>query len=250
MKQLAAWGMAGVVLGLSTFVPGVAVGASLPADDLAGTWSCRTAYGIVASVTVRADRDAIVVTDSTNFVSRTIVTRLVPSPPQGWHFETSARASGSADEWNGNEWTLNGVTDDGRGTRPYHTAYQLVDAQTLRISRWTNDRTVTGDVALCRRGNSPPDPSICVTPNVPAVTLRAAMPQTPPMAAQQGVQGTVQVLVMLDADSNVTSTRISSSTSVMFNAAAIDAVRHSMFRTAMRDCRPIPSEYLFSVRFN
>jgi TonB family protein len=84
---------------------------------------------------------------------------------------------------------------------------------------------------------------------VPATTLRAVEPDMPTIAQQQGIQGTVQVIVSLDATSHVTATKIQSSPSNVLNAPALSAARQSQFQTEIRDCKPIAADYIFSVDF-
>lgn len=90
----------------------------------------------------------------------------------------------------------------------------------------------------------------CARPNVPASTIRASEPDTPPLAAQQGISGTVQVLVSLDTDGKVTSARVQSSPSAILNDAAIAAAQRSQFTPEIRNCRPIAAGYIFSVEFS
>jgi len=94
-----------------------------------------------------------------------------------------------------------------------------------------------------------PTPLSCARPDVPATTIRAAEPETPPLAQQQGISGTVAVIVSLDAQSRVIATRIQSSSSAVLNAAALDAARGSHFKTEIRNCDPIAADYIFSVDF-
>ena len=94
-----------------------------------------------------------------------------------------------------------------------------------------------------------PTPLSCARPNVPATTLHALEPETPPMAVQQGISGTVGVVVSLDAQSHVVGTRIQSSPSALLNQPALNAARGSQFRTEVKNCEPIAADYLFSVEF-
>ena len=93
-----------------------------------------------------------------------------------------------------------------------------------------------------------PQPA-CARPNAPAVVLRAVEPDTPAIAQQQNIGGTVQVVVDLDERSEVTGARLQSSPSAILNAAALSAARRSTYRTQIRDCRPVPSEFVFSATF-
>jgi TonB family protein len=89
----------------------------------------------------------------------------------------------------------------------------------------------------------------CASPNRPVQVIRAVEPDTPAMAQQQGISGTVQVVVSLDATSRVTGTRVQSSPSSVLNSAALSAARQSQFQTEIRDCKPIAADYIFSVDF-
>lgn len=95
-----------------------------------------------------------------------------------------------------------------------------------------------------------PTPLSCARPNVDAATLHAVEPDTPPLAQQQGISGTVQVVVSLDATSHVTSTKVQSSPSAILNNAALSAARQSTFQTQIVNCKPIAADYIFSVEFN
>ncbi len=90
----------------------------------------------------------------------------------------------------------------------------------------------------------------CARPNVPAAVIRPAMPDEPPMAQQQGITGTVQVVVSLDPGSRVVGTRIQSSPSAILNAAALSAARQSVFQTEIRNCVPIASDFILNVQFD
>ena len=92
-------------------------------------------------------------------------------------------------------------------------------------------------------------PQSCARPNVAASTIHAVEPDTPSLAQQQGIQGTVQVVVSLNESSRVTGTHVQSSPSAVLNAAALSAARQSTFQTEIRDCKPIAADYIFSVEF-
>jgi len=94
-----------------------------------------------------------------------------------------------------------------------------------------------------------PTPAICARPNVAASVIKAVEPDTPALGAQQGIYGTVQVVVSLNAESQVTATRIQSSPSAVLNQAALAAARRTTFQTGIRDCRPIAADYIYSVEF-
>jgi uncharacterized protein len=101
-----------------------------------------------------------------------------------------------------------------------------------------------------RPGATDPPPVRCARPNVPAMVLNAVTPDTPPIAQQQGISGTVQVVVSLDPTSRVVGTRIMSSPSAILNQAALAAARASTFQTEIYECRPIAADYIYTVSFN
>jgi TonB family protein len=92
-------------------------------------------------------------------------------------------------------------------------------------------------------------PSACARPNVDAGTLHVVPPVMPAIAEQQGITGTVQVIVTLDEASHLTGARVQSSPGAFFNAAAIAAARHAAFQAPVRDCRPQGGSFVFSVEF-
>jgi outer membrane biosynthesis protein TonB len=94
-----------------------------------------------------------------------------------------------------------------------------------------------------------PTPLSCARPQVPATTVRALEPETPPLAQQQGITGTVNVVVSLDALSRVVAARIQSSPSAVLNGAALAAARGSQYRTEVKNCEPVAADYIFSVDF-
>jgi TonB family protein len=107
----------------------------------------------------------------------------------------------------------------------------------------------TAAAAQTSTPRSTPTPAPCARPNVAAMTVHPVEPATPPMAKQQGITGTVQVVVSLDENSQVVGARIQSSPSAILNAAALAAVRASTFQTEIRDCRPLARDYIYTVDF-
>jgi len=92
-------------------------------------------------------------------------------------------------------------------------------------------------------------PLTCARPNVSASVIDAATPDDPPMAAQQGITGDVQVVVSLDATSHITNTHVQSTPSVLLNQAALTATKQSKFQTEIKNCVPQASDYIFTVTF-
>lgn len=89
----------------------------------------------------------------------------------------------------------------------------------------------------------------CAHPNVLAGVLQRAEAELPAMAEQLGIQGDVQVVVSLDAQSRVTNVAVQSSPSKILNRAALDAARASKFQTEIRNCLPVAVDYLYVVAF-
>jgi protein TonB len=96
---------------------------------------------------------------------------------------------------------------------------------------------------------APPTPLACAHPNVAATTLQAAEPEIPQMAQQQGITGTVTVVVSLDTTGHVTNARVQSSPSALLNNAALTAAKQSRFQPAIENCKPIAADYTFLVEF-
>jgi outer membrane biosynthesis protein TonB len=94
-----------------------------------------------------------------------------------------------------------------------------------------------------------PTPLSCARPDIAATTIRAVEPETPALAQQQAISGTVAVIVSLDTHSRVVATRIQSSPSAVLNGAALAAARGSQFKTEIKNCEPIAADYIFSVDF-
>jgi hypothetical protein len=235
-----------------------AVAAGGPAGDrvadLKGEWNCRTEYGYPGRLTVGAVGDALVVADETRYPSttRTRHERYRRDAASGdWRAESDDDYGfeGRGPAWTGDAWRLDGVMRSrSTGTSvDAHLLYERRDDGMLRVSRWTSNPSAARYVELCRRGGVPPDPSTCVVPNLPAIALTAGEPDVPWLGSESG---SVQVAVSLDADSKIVSTAIASSPSVSLSAAALSVARRSTFHTAQRDCRKVPSQYLFTVDFN
>ncbi|WP_317996757.1 energy transducer TonB [Vulcanimicrobium alpinum] len=96
---------------------------------------------------------------------------------------------------------------------------------------------------------STPSPLACSRPDLPPTVLRAATPETAPMAQLQGVVGTVRVVVSLNAQSRVVAARVESSPSVLLNRSALAAARTSQFKTQIKNCEPVAADFLFDVTF-
>jgi Gram-negative bacterial TonB protein C-terminal len=170
----------------------------------------------------------------------------------GWHVTPDAAGfEGSGPAWSGDSWVLDGAFRPRWLPKPEPRQMHLerLDADTVRMY-WTLGKPEdTAEGELCRRGAVPPDASVCVVPNAPAYVVQAVEPDISAAALNQRPVGTVRVLVSLDADSRVTGAAIVDSPSVLLNGSSITAARRSTYRTALRDCKPVPSQYVFSVSY-
>jgi TonB family protein len=86
-------------------------------------------------------------------------------------------------------------------------------------------------------------------PNADARTINAAQPETPAIAQQQGITGTVVVLVTLDENSKLVDAKIAKTASPLLNNAALQAARQSTFKTRIVACKPVADSYNFIVDF-
>ena len=89
----------------------------------------------------------------------------------------------------------------------------------------------------------------CKSPDVAARTIVQAAPDEPPIAQQQGITGSVNVLVQIDQTSRVTAANAISAPSELLVAAALAAAHRSIFQTAIVGCMPVRSNALIGVDF-
>jgi TonB family protein len=90
----------------------------------------------------------------------------------------------------------------------------------------------------------------CAQPNLIATTVFVRGPDLPQDAIGRAAAGVVHVVVPLDARSAIGDAHLlRSSGDRVLDAAALDVVRHSEFRTATFRCRPVAGTYLFTVAF-
>lgn len=91
------------------------------------------------------------------------------------------------------------------------------------------------------------DPTACHTPDTPARVLKAAQVISAPGLGG----GVVQVRVHLAPDSSIVSTDVVDPNSGVryYNLRALAAARASVYATAMVNCRPVETDYVFGFRF-
>lgn len=213
--------------------------------ELAGTWTCRSPFGTRSTVVYRSDGRAIVADETYADGSSARHDRFTPDRAGGWRIEhTTAgdRSTGHAPPWTADSWVID-VADRSK------IRYERIDDRTIRrtIAGWSG---VAYDGVVCAKGDAPPDPALCALRDVPTRVMRAVEPDTPLAAMQSRISGIVQVLVSLDAGGNVTNATIQRTASPVLNDSALGAARQSTYRPALHDCKPIPSQYIFSVDYS
>ena len=87
-------------------------------------------------------------------------------------------------------------------------------------------------------------------PNADATVVNAVAPDTPPIAAQQGITGTVVVQISLDANNHLVGAKVTKSPNPLLNNAALAAARQSTFKTEIVNCKPTASDYNYLVEFD
>jgi len=233
--------------------------ASSPAADrlatLLGSWTCRDGANVVSSLAVSRDRDAIVAAERKPIPDGPTVTETqrfrFDAAKAAWQVEGDGlyrHFSGTAPSWTGTEWNVTGTwtftNAFGGIVNRAPRAIRYVRAGDGPLYRGTpDDGPARVDGEVCVPGNAPPDTALCPAAETPATTLHAAPP-----GYMIGETGSVYVLVSLDADSHVTTARISSSTNPSLNRAADEIARRSTYRTQYRNCHPVPAEYLFGFQ--
>ena len=233
-----------VLLGASP--PQAAPGADR-VPELVGSWTCRDPAGVLSTVTYRSENGAIVADETTPGAPAIVHDRFRPDPGGGWHVDRDTaygRFSGFGPAWTTGPWVITDANKHGSAIK-----YARVGDGTLWRTFSIADRPpYAGEV--CAKGDAPPDPDLCAVADVPASTVRAMEPGPPPAEAMQyGIQGRVEVLVSLDAAGRVVNTAIKKSPSALLNGVALTSARESTYRPALHDCKPVPSEYTFTVEF-
>lgn len=259
MRSLAV--LQAVALLAAALVPAPSAAAAAPGDQvgtLVGNWTCRDPRGKLTRLAFSANGTALVAHETAPGAGAEV------SPPQryvpdhgGWLVASvgaSRTFSGSAPAWTGATWDIDGsefAAPPAYAPRSVaeRISYERVDANTIRrtVAYGPEHRFVSGEV--CTRGDEPPAPSLCAAHDVPPRVVRAAEPDTPLLAQQQGIFGIVRVRVSLDADGMPIAVKVQDSPSAVLNKSAIFAARRSTYEPGLRDCVPVPSDYLFSVSF-
>ncbi len=218
---------------------------------LAGTWSCRSAEGAVIRSTGVREGDTVKVHDVVDQDGKQspFDDRYTFDPAkQRWHVVSGLVGfKADASPWVGDRWTVEGVDVNTVARRM--TLELLPNGDFRRTSYYENGPKVMvlDTVERCAPGTTPPPANACIADSYPATTLEPGVVNGRLVPQQPAV---VQVVVSLNERSEIVATRIQSSPSPAYNAAALAAARASKFRTEIRNCKPIAADYIFSVSFN
>ena len=104
---------------------------------------------------------------------------------------------------------------------------------------------VTGSLLTHCTQNAAP----CPIPSAGPTILWRATPQTPALAVSQGITGKVDVIVQIDATSNVVGRPVAISGPSILRYAAIEATLASTYRTQITNCVSVPAQYTNTVAF-
>jgi hypothetical protein len=140
--------------------------------------------------------------------------------------------------------------DDGRAPRPCAIAGDWSGAMTAALHDDMAARigTPADTGALAAQAIRDPE-AACENRSASPQTLDDVPPSVPAEAIRKKLTGDVEVRLDLDASSVVTATTVIASPNSILNAASLDATRASLFRTAIRRCRPVPAKYIFVVSY-
>jgi len=215
--------------------------------ELVGNWTCRNPAGVVSTVAYRMENGTVVGDEKTPGAPAVVHDRFRPDPGGGWRVDrdtADGRFTGYGPPWTTGPWVITDEHKHGSAIR-----YERVGHGTLwRTFSISGRPPYAGEV--CAKGDVPPDPALCAVSDLPASVLRAMEPDTPLAAMESRITGKVDVLVSLDAGGRVVDAVIKQSPSVVLNDASLAAARRSTYRPALHDCKPVPSEYTFTVEYS
>jgi hypothetical protein len=227
--------------------------------DLLGKWTCRTTHDATATHIYVRTPDEITFVDNVTprrLPAYSVQGRLQADPVTGgWSVTMPVNNvfgfHGTARVWDATAWIAEGYALPPAAPVALRERYEWIDADDYRrvIERVTPDGTPAVAGEVCRRGDASPPADACITPELPATTLRAVEPKLSPDVERLRLTGTVHVVVSLDENSNVVGTAVQTSPSALLDQAALAAARASIYRTTVHDCKPVAGRYLFSVGF-
>jgi hypothetical protein len=248
--RTAARAVAALALVLNGVMPAGAAGP--PTPGLEGHWRCTGAgipvtersFFAIGPWAQETRREIFSAADLTRSDGRpeTSFERIVETP-DGTIRVQAVEGNGTLVAPAPSQWRFTGRSFD--DAAPFTLTYSL-EGETLH--RVATRGTSTVDDERCTREPEAPVAS-CPRPDAPAMTVHAEQPGYPAEAVAKRAQGTVYVRVVLDDRSRVLWTDAYKSPDPALSDSATIAARDSTFRTAIRNCRPIASVYLFTVDY-
>jgi Gram-negative bacterial TonB protein C-terminal len=258
MMRSLALALVAAFIGLGSATPARGAGADR-VYDLLGKWTCRTTDDATATQIYQRTPDEITFID--NVTPRRLPAYSVQGRLQtdhvtgGWSVTMPVNGvfgfHGTARIWDANAWIAEGYALPPAAPVALRERYEWIDADDYRrvFERVTATGTPAVSGEVCRRGDAPPAADACIVRELPGGTLQTVPPQITPEIRRAHLTGTVKVIVSIDADSNVSGARVISSPSGLLNKPALDAARATIFRTAVRDCKPVADDFIFTVNF-
>jgi len=132
----------------------------------------------------------------------------------------------------------------GTGTS-YTLTYVENGTESLERIAADGDKTISDEHCTREHDAVAADVQRCASPNQPPRTVHVVEPDGRP-----GPGGLVTVMVVLDDRSDVVWTEVVRSPWEAYDAPSIWAARNTTYRTAERDCKPVPGVYDFVVQFD
>jgi len=224
-------------------------------STLAAPWTCRTLRDAITRKSATQSPNEVDVENDVHPAQGApyrLHDRYAFDPSaQVWHVRLGAGSDielvGDAPAWTGDAWT---IPMQGAGGRQARVRYEMRGAQMRRsIENLVPGGTwVLASSELCNPGSDPPAAGACINASAPARLVQRGLggrfdipPQTP--------HGVVEIIVHLRADSTIGSTTVVRTPSPYLSSAALQIIGVSTFQTAVRDCVPQESDYLFMMGF-
>lgn len=231
-----------------------------PATDhvlmLAGSWTCRTFAGTTLHRIGRRDGDLLDVSGDVQTASGrpfTVDDRYTfDRGTRMWHVRlnagSAAATEGTAPPWTDATWDFAVRSGQGIDERVH---FELLADGGIRRSTAQPERASPGSwrptsAELCAHGDAPPPADACVAENFPAFTIAMGTPPTPSVSWETH-GGTVVIVVSLNAQSQVIGTHIEQTPTPALNDYVTQTVQMSRFQTEIRDCKPVATDYRFSL---
>ncbi len=172
--------------------------------------------------------------------------RAVPSYPHGIAVRLAPRKRGHAEISHGGVGALVAANDPGANSGDGPLSALPPEPEQIVAPR--DLPTIVPAAVVVPPLPVTPPPATCAHPNLQPRTIAAFPPETPPLAREEGIAGTVFVEVQLDAESHIVNVIVRDGPSAL-RGAALAAARQSQFATEVRNCVPLAATYVYVVEF-